>query len=77
MNSNHGPSARVLPDARAVTGYSIPEQAPVKKLFLHVSFPFARQDASYEKVAGTVSILANCIAGTCEERRVNPSRKVT
>jgi len=46
MNSKHSPSSRVLPDGRAVTGNSIPENTPVKKLFLRVSFPFAKRDAS-------------------------------
>jgi len=38
--------SRVLPDGRTVTGNSIPEHEPVKKLFLRVSFPFAGWDTS-------------------------------
>ena len=37
-------------DGRAVTGYSIPKHTPVKKLFLRVSFPFAKTHISQEKV---------------------------
>jgi hypothetical protein len=46
MSPNPRPNARVLPDGRVVTGNSIPEHTPVKKLFLRVSFPFEQGNVS-------------------------------
>ena len=65
MNPDPRPSSRVLPGGRVVTGNSIPEQTPVKKLFLRVSLPFAKRAASYKgnpsKPSGPAKLLTDCI----------------